>query len=280
MKINYSLLSILTSIVLLSGCTSKASNQISDAQIIESTDTISIKVESVIEKSAKNSAAEILAKKQIPVLCYHRLEYGRNDVYTVTPEMFSSHLKVLADSGYHAILPDQLYNYLVYNAALPEKPFMITFDDSRIEDFTIAAPAMEKHNFKAAFFIMTVTNNKKNYLTTDDIVELAKEGHTIGLHSWDHVMVTKYNDSTIWKQQVINPQKKLQDLVGAPIDYWAYPNGVFNHEAAAELDKYFKLSFILLSKRDTVYPLQTVQRMIVPPLAPEKLLRRMSATFK
>lgn len=279
MKTNHSLLLILTSFVLLLGCTSKANNQNKDEQINKSADTVSVKVESIIEKGVNNSASEILAKKEVPVLCYHRLEYGRNDVYTVTPDMFASHLKILADSGYHAILPDQLYNYLVHNASLPDKPFMITLDDSRKENYTIAAPALEKQNFKAAFFIMMVTNNKKNYLTTEEIAQLAKDGHTIGLHSWDHVMVTKYTDSLMWKQQVINPQKKLQDLVGAPIDYWAYPNGVYNHKAAAELDKHFKMSFILFSKRDSVYPLQTIRRMIVPPIAPEKLLRRMSATF-
>ena len=233
----------------------------------------------MIEDQVTNTASDILKKKEVPILCYHRLEYGRDDVYTVNPDVFTSHLKVLADSGYNAILPDELYNYLVHNASLPDNPFMITFDDSRKENITIAAPALEKQNFKAAFFIMTVTNNKKNYLTIDDIAQLANDGHTIGLHSWDHVMVTKYADSTLWKQQVINPQKKLHDLMDSPIDYWAYPNGVYNHEAAAELEKHFKMSFILLSKRDSVYPLQTVRRMIVPPLAPDKLLKRMSATF-
>ncbi|HRG03876.1 MAG TPA: hypothetical protein PLN75_06880, partial [Paludibacteraceae bacterium] len=32
-----------------------------------------------------NTAAEIYAKKQVPVLCYHRIENGRNDEYTVSP---------------------------------------------------------------------------------------------------------------------------------------------------------------------------------------------------
>ena len=218
--------------------------------------------------------------RSVPILCYHRIEDKRNDIYSVSPAVFTSHLQILSDSGYNAILPNELYDYLVYNAPLPEKPFMISFDDSRKEHYTIAASELEKHNFRGVFFIMTVTNNKKNYLSTDEIEELSNRGHTIGLHSWDHVMATKYTDSIIWEKQVYAPKKKLEDMTGKPIDYWAYPNGVYNRDAAEELNKHFKLSFILLGKRDTVYPLQTIRRIIVPSDSPERLLRRMESSYK
>ena len=253
MKINYNLLLTIIAALMLLGCTSAANNKGNDEnlQITEGKDTISIRAESVIEKSVVNSAAEILAKKEVPVLCYHRIEEGRNDIYSVSPDVFASHLQILADSGYNSVLPNELYDYLVHNAALPEKPFMITFDDSRVEHFTIAAPELEKRNFRGAFFIMTVTNNKKNYLTKDEIAQLSNRGHAIGLHSYDHVMVTKYIDSTFWKQQVFDPKIKLEAMIDKPVEYWAYPNGVYNNEAAKELDKHFKMSFILSSNRDT-----------------------------
>lgn len=92
-------------------------------------------------------------------------------------------------------------------------------------------------------------------------------------------MVTKYSDTTFWKQQVLAPQKKLEEMIDKPVEYWAYPNGVYNREAAEELDKHFKLSFILLAKRDSLYPLQTIRRMIVPSDSPERLLKRIDSTF-
>ena len=280
MKTTCTLLFTILATLMMMSCTSATTKERDEkSQILEAIDSISIRAESIIEKPDVNSAAEILDKKEIPILCYHRIEEGRNDIYSVSPNVFSSHLQILADSGYNSILPNELYDYLVHNTALPNKPFMITFDDSRIEHIAIAAPELEKRNFRGAFFIMTVTNNKKNYLTTNEIAELSERGHTVGLHSWDHVMVTKYNDSTLWKQQVIDPQKKLEKMIDKPVEYWAYPNGVYNHEAAKELDKHFKMSFILLAKRDSVYPLQTVQRMIVPSDSPERLLRRISTTF-
>lgn len=265
---------------MLTGCASGASNNENEkSQIIEGEDSISIKSESIIETKIVNSSIAILDKKEVPILCYHRIEDGRNDIYSVSPAVFASHLQILSDSGFNSILPNELYDYLVHDAALPAKPFMITLDDSRVEHFTIAAPELEERNFRGAFFIMTVTNNKKNYLTKEEIAQLSDRGHTIGLHSWDHVMVTKYTDSTFWKQQVIDPQKRLEGMIDKPVEYWAYPNGVYNRDAAEELDKHFKMSFILLAKRDSIYPLQTVRRMIVPSDSPERLLRRISTTF-
>ena len=279
MTTKHILLIIATFLFLLVGCSQGDKQQNETSQITMTDDAISIGLESIIEKPIENNVAQMMQKKEIPVLCYHRIEAGRNDAYSVSPDLFVSHLKALSDSGYNSILPDELYNYLKYNATLPDNPFMITFDDSRKEHITIAAPELAKHNFKGAFFIMTVTNNKKNYLTRDEIAQLANEGHTVGLHSWDHVMVTKYTDSTFWKKQVLDPQNKLEDMIGKPVNYWAYPNGVYDREAAKELDKHFKLSFILMAKRDSLYPLQSIRRMIAPPTSPDRIIKSMKTNF-
>ena len=228
----------------------------------------------------ENAVAQIYAKQEVPVLCYHRISDGNSGDYTVSPATFSAHLQLLADSGFHTISSAELYDYLVYNKTLPENPVMITFDDSRMEHATIAAPVLEKYGFKGVFFIMTITYNKKNYMTTDQIAQLAKAGHTIGLHTWDHTMVSKFKDSTDWQKQITAPKAKLEKIVGMPVEYFAYPNGVFNHEGAKGLSTYFKISFILASKRDSTVPLQTVRRMIVPDWSAEDMLKSMRRTFK
>ena len=234
---------------------------------------------SEVAKPIANTASQILALKQVPVLCYHRISEGNKGDYTVSPATFTTHMQILKDSGYHSVLPEQLYDYLVYNKALPEKPFVISFDDSRVEHATIAAPVMEKYGFRGVFFIMTITYNKKNYMTKEQIAALAKNGHSVGMHSWDHTMATKYTQPTDWQKQVIAPKEKLAEIIGKPVEYWAYPNGVSNAISAAEMSKYFKLSFILSSKRDSIQPLQTVRRMIVPEWTAQGLLKSMRRTF-
>lgn len=229
---------------------------------------------------AMNTAAQIYAKQEVPVLCYHKIDDGKKSEYKVSPATFAAHMKILADSGYHSVSPAQLYDYLVYNKPLPEKPVMISFDDSRVEHAMIAAPVMEKNGFRGVFFIMTITYNKKNYMKTDQITRLAKAGHTIGLHSWDHTMVTKYKEAADWEKQVLKPKEKLGKIIGKPVEYWAYPNGVFDHKGAAELSKYFKISFSLSTKRDSLLPLQTVRRIIVPECTAQGLLKSMRRGFQ
>lgn len=268
--------SLLSVLITFFACTKKSQASKNENDSIEFSQTTGTEIP---DENRQNSAAEIYEKKQVPVLCYHRIENGRNDDYTVTPATFDAHMKVLADSGYHSVSPEQYYDYLVYNKELPTKPVIITFDDARVEHATIAAPVMEKYGFRGVFFIMTITYNKKNYMTTDQISGLAKAGHTVGLHSWDHTKATKYDNDSILQENIIDPRKKLEEIIGQPVDYFAYPYGLTNDMATKKMNDFFKISFILSTKQDSIYPLQTVRRMIAPEWKPQSLLRAMNKTF-
>jgi peptidoglycan/xylan/chitin deacetylase (PgdA/CDA1 family) len=59
-----------------------------------------------------------------------------------------------------------------------------------VEQYTIGAAEMEKHGFKGVFFVMTVSINRPNYLTKEQIA--ISDGNVIAAHTWDHHRVTKY----------------------------------------------------------------------------------------
>lgn len=228
---------------------------------------------------AKNNAEAIMAKKQVPILCYHRFEYGRTDDYNVTPAQFDAQMKILKDSGYQSILPDQLYDYLVYNKPIPEKPFMVTFDDNRLEHITVANEVLKKYGFKGVYFIMTITIGKKNYMNREQIAQLAAEGNTVGNHTYDHHKVTAYNDED-WQKQIIEANQTISEITGQPVAWFAYPFGIADRTAAQKLDKHYKMSFILSTRRDSLVPLQTVRRMIVAHnWTPQGMLKVMNSTF-
>jgi peptidoglycan/xylan/chitin deacetylase (PgdA/CDA1 family) len=215
-------------------------------------------------------AATILSRPQVPILCYHQIrDYRSTDgpmgrTYTVPVARFAEQMQILADSGYHAILPDQLYDYLTTGKELPSKPMMLTFDDTRLDQYTAALPELNKYGFKGTFFIMTVSLGRPGYMSKQQVKELSDEGHTIGSHTYDHQNVKKYVDKD-WEEQVTKPSKQLHDITGKKIEYFAYPFGLWNKEAIPHLKQHeFKSVFQLSDRRDDNDPLFSIRRIIVP----------------
>ena len=250
--------------IYLSSCQSNSTTTSSDSvaniatsQSIEKSTTEEIeKTTSEQVTGKKANAAEILARPQVPILCYHQIrnwistdgKMGKD--YIVPIAEFKSQMKMLADSGYQTILPDQLYNYLVYGTKLPKKPIMLTFDDTKLDQYTNALPELKKYGFKGVFFIMTVSLGKPNYMSKAQVKELSDAGHVIGSHTYDHQNVKKYQGED-WVTQIEKPTKTLKEITGKDVKYFAYPFGLWNKEAIPELKKRgFTSAFILAEKRD------------------------------
>jgi peptidoglycan/xylan/chitin deacetylase (PgdA/CDA1 family) len=239
-----------------------------------------------------------MARPQVPILCYHHIRDiqmpGRSDRgYEVTVAQFKAQMKALADSGYQTVLPEQLYNYLVYGSPLPPKPVMLTYDDTDEEQFTIAKPEMDKYGFKGVYFVMTISIGRPRYMSKEQLKQLSDEGHAIESHTWRHDRVDKYlttphidrdtkkiveND---WDLQLVEKRKQLEEITGKPIHYFAYPFGIWSKAGIPELkSRGFKLAFQLSTKRDSLEPLYTVRRMIVSPeWSAEGMIKVMKCTF-
>lgn len=286
---------------LLVSCTSKTPNQ--PASSTTSDSAAPSKTKPVTQATGSSTgpiadAATIMGRKQVPILCYHHIRdiqmiSKASMGYEVTANEFRDQMKTLADSGYHTITPDQLYNYLTTGAALPENPVMLTFDDTDLEQFTIGKTEMDKYGFKGVYFIMTISIGRPRYMSKEQIKQLSDEGHVIACHTWDHHRTDRYivgdrydaaakktvND---WNDQLDKPRAKLQEITGKPVEYFAYPFGVWNEAGIPEIRKRnYKLAFQLSTKRDPEEPLYTVRRTIVSPeWSSAGLIRVMRNTFK
>ena len=242
--------------------------------------------EPVIGNRTMADAKTILGRKQIPILCYHQIrEWRPTDSktardYIVPTGIFQDQMKMLKDSGYNTISADQLYNYLAKGEELPEKPIMLTYDDTDLEQYTVALPEMDKYGFKGVYFIMTVSLGRPNYMSREQVKALSDQGHTIGSHTWDHQNVKKYEQKD-WVMQIEKPSKQLESITGKPVHYFAYPFGLWNEAAIPELkNRNIKASFQLSARRDPNDPLHSIRRIIVPgSWSGEVLDRRIKTSF-
>lgn len=272
----YSFLTLITAgVILFASCQSKSQTENATAE--DSTTQSSKTAASTgtpvdVSKIKVADAKTILARKQVPILCYHQVrnwkptdgKVGKD--YIVEIQNFKDQMKMLADSGYHTILPDQLYAYLNTGAALPSKPIMLTFDDTDLDQFTIVRPTLDKLGYKAVYFIMTVSIGKKgkfvDYMSKEQIKQLSDEGNVIGSHTYDHKNFKKYAGKD-WEEQLDKPTKKLEEITGKKMTEFAYPFGLWNAEGIPELKKRgFRMAYQLSTKRDEKDPLFTIRRII------------------
>jgi peptidoglycan/xylan/chitin deacetylase (PgdA/CDA1 family) len=271
-------------VCLLAGCHAAPDKE-------KTTPTVTGKADSTAKTIAPSQATtaslqEMLAKKEVPVLCYHHIREakpGQSESmksYSVSPTQFAEQMKALHDSGYQTVLPDQLYEYLVHNGPMPAKPVMLTYDDTDEEQYSIAVPEMNKYGFKGVYFIMSISINRPRYMSKEQIKSLSDSSHAIESHTWDHHMVTKYTPED-WDIQLSKPEKTLTDITGKAPKYFAYPFGLWNQAAIPELKRHgYKMAFILSTKRDTTEPLYTIRRMIVPGQWSTKgMMNAMNSTF-
>jgi len=213
--------------------------------------------------------AAVLARRQVPVLCYHQIRNWRpsdkqvDKDYIIPPATFKAHMKLLADSGYHTILPDELYAYLTKGTPLPAKPIMLTFDDTDGDQWNIARPELMKYGFKGVYFIVfTNINKNKHYLSRRQIRQLSDEGNLIACHTQDHGNFKKLKGND-WEIQISTPKKKLELLTGKPVKYFAFPYGLWNSAGLPELHKRgFLAAFQLSDKRDPNDAMMTIRRLI------------------
>ena len=63
-------------------------------------------------------------------------------------------MKFLKDNGYHPLTMDQLYDYVVNGAAVPEKPVVLTFDDGYADTYSIVYPLMKEYGFLLLLYLL------------------------------------------------------------------------------------------------------------------------------
>jgi peptidoglycan/xylan/chitin deacetylase (PgdA/CDA1 family) len=163
----------------------------------------------------------------IPVLAYHKVDAAGTPL-SLTLSEFEQQISYLAESGYHAITPDQLMGYLKYGRALPDNPILITFDDGYRDNYTNAYFILKKYGYTATFFLVTdLIGNDDRYMTWDQVREMQKNGFVFGSHTVSHRPLTKMSPDEALAE-LTGSAAEMERQLGARPRYFAYPTGAYN----------------------------------------------------
>ena len=124
---------------------------------------------------------------QVPIFMYHHIaESPIGSRYYVPPVNFEAQLKLLRDWEYTTISTSMLVESITQGAALPPHPIIITFDDANEDNYAHAFPIMQKYGFTGVLYLPYFYIGTPNYLTVDQIQEMAAAGWEIGSHTLNH----------------------------------------------------------------------------------------------
>jgi len=171
------------------------------------------------------------------VLTYHRVHalpaVGQLDLI-VDPSTFAAELEALRAAGYHTIHQWQLFDALYRGAPLPPKPVIISVDDGYVDDVRTILPDLERLHMVATFFVITGRTSEPGFLDAAQIRELDRAGMDVGDHTAHHVDLTLLTAPEL-RAETAGSRRALQDILGHPVYYFAYPFGAFNATVEAAL---------------------------------------------
>ncbi|MBE8954965.1 MAG: polysaccharide deacetylase family protein [Quinella sp. 2Q5] len=201
-----------------------------------------------VYKSQAQSAAEInaiAAGPKILVLNYHQVD-DKHSSLAVPVADFDAQMKFLVDSGCVTITPDELYAGLNGELELPPRPVLITFDDGYIDNYTNAFPILKKYGLRATIFVIPAfTGQYPNYMNWDQLREMESGGVTIQSHTLTHPKLEELPDDEI-RSELLNSKNLLEEQLGHPIEFMAYPTGTYNlHIAGIAQDLGYKGAFTI-----------------------------------
>ena len=199
-------------------------------------------------KSQAQSAEDIeqiVDGSKILVLNYHQVD-NKSTYLSVLPSDFDLQMKFLVDSGCVTITPDELYAGLRGELELPQKPVLITFDDGYIDNYVNAFPILKKYGLRATIFIIPAfTGVYPGYMTWEQLKEMEANGITIESHTLTHPKLEELPDDEI-RGELLNSKTLLEENLGHPIEFLAYPTGTYNlHIAGIAQDIGYKGAFTI-----------------------------------
>ncbi len=174
-------------------------------------------------------------KMPVAVLFYHRVSDRQTNPWTITQSQFERQLDWFVENFDIVTLPECQRRITASNT---RPTLAITFDDGYSENCEWAIPTLIARQIPFTYFVAwgniveqkpfqhdIEANTPAPLNTVEEIRSLVEAGVEIGGHTMWHRDLGKITDRTELEEEVFRPMQDMEQTLGCPIRYFAFPFG-------------------------------------------------------
>jgi len=171
----------------------------------------------------------LVSPRRVRALMYHRFADAPRDAFSVRPETFEAHMRILAEER-RAISLEDLRLFVLGKKALPRDACLVTIDDGLSSTLTEALPILRRWGVPAVAFVSpglvgSAHRYPEPYMNWDEVRALLASGlFEIGSHAYTHRSLGLIATDEM-RTEVRRSKEHLEDELGVSIRSFAYPFG-------------------------------------------------------
>jgi peptidoglycan/xylan/chitin deacetylase (PgdA/CDA1 family) len=190
------------------------------------------------------------------VFMYHRFGEDKYPSTSIREEQFREQLAYLHDGGFNVIPLSELITFLSGEKSLPQKAVVITIDDAYRSIYEVAYPLLKQYAYPFTVFVSSdpVDSNLPNYLSWDQIREMASMGVTFANHGAGHIYMVRRlpgESESDWQMRTgadidkgwHRLTEELSDGHKPLAGIFAYPYGEYDTKVADQLQRRAYMAF-------------------------------------
>ena len=179
-----------------------------------------------------------LGRAAVVVLAYHRVADVAGTPWTMTHAMFERHIDWL--SKHVDLISLEEAQRRIRSGRNERLSAVITFDDGYADNNARALPLLVERKIPCTYFV-TLRNVLDGSPFTHDVAlgrpsrpnsieelrDWSRRGIEIGTHGFEHADMAKVRDDAEIERQIIEPKHRLEEELGRPVRYFAFPFGLY-----------------------------------------------------
>ncbi|HEV2269776.1 MAG TPA: polysaccharide deacetylase family protein [Steroidobacteraceae bacterium] len=178
---------------------------------------------------------------RLPILCYHNVAEPPKEalfkLLYVSPERFERQLWTLRRLGLRGVCTSEgiarLRNSTSHGCVA------LTFDDGYADTLTTAAPLLKQYGVRATCYVVSgavgaynrwdaeYVRERKPLMSREQLDQWLAAGMEVGSHSLSHPRLHELPQD-VAQHEIAGSRAALRNLLGVPIEHFAYPFGAFN----------------------------------------------------